>query len=78
MQVMIAAVIGAEGKMGVWLQGHLPRIGFDVVNFDDRKGYAPSVLYNADIIIVSVPVAVTGDVIRKTGSMLLRLHTQRV
>jgi prephenate dehydrogenase len=66
MQVMIAAVIGAEGKMGVWLQDHLPKIGFDVTCFDERKGDDPGVLYNADIVIVSVPVAVTRDVIRKT------------
>ena len=80
MQVMIAAVIGAEGKMGVWLQDHLPRIGVNVVSFDDRKGDDPSVLYNADI-IVSVPVAVTGDVIRKTvkhmrkGSTLVEISS---
>lgn len=81
MQVMIAAVIGAEGKMGVWLQDHLPKIGFDVTCFDKRKGDDPSVLYEVDIIIVSVPVAVTREVIRKTvkhmrkGSILVEISS---
>jgi prephenate dehydrogenase len=63
---MIAAVIGAEGKMGLWLQNHLPKIGYDVIAFDERRGDTPSVLKEADIIIVSVPVSATRDVIRKT------------
>ena len=63
---MLVTLIGAEGKMGLWLQDHLPRIGFDVVTFDDRKGDNPSVLKEADIVIVSVPVSVTANVIRDT------------
>jgi chorismate mutase/prephenate dehydrogenase len=63
---MLVTVIGAEGKMGSWLLDHLPRIGFDVVTFDDRKRDNPNVLKEADIVIVSVPVSVTVDVIRKT------------
>lgn len=64
---MLAAVIGAKGKMGVWLMDHLPRIGFDVVSFDERKGDNPSVLKEADVVIVSVPISATVDVVRKTA-----------
>ncbi len=45
---------------------HLPKIGFDVVTFDSRKGDNPNVLKEADMVIVSVPVSVTPSVIRKT------------
>lgn len=45
---------------------HLPKIGFDVISFDERKGDSNRVLKEADIVIVSVPVSVTGEVIRKT------------
>lgn len=51
--------------MGIWLMDHLPRIGFDVISFDDRKGDTPDILKQADLVIVSVPVPVTMDVIRK-------------
>lgn len=63
---MLAAVIGAEGKMGVWLMNHLPKIGFDVVSFDNRKGDNPTILREADLVIVSVPVSATGMVIKNT------------
>lgn len=76
---MLATVIGAEGQMGIWLMDHLPKIGFDVISFDDRKGDSPDVLKEADIVIVSVPVSSTVEVIRnavrhmKKGSTIVEI-----
>lgn len=75
MQVMLVTVIGAEGKMGGWLLDHLPRIGFDVATFDDRKGDSPCVLKEVDIVIVSVPVSATAKVIRKTIRHMMKGST---
>ena len=61
---MMTVIIGAEGKMGVWLQAHLAKLGHTVVSFDDRKGDSPRVLKQADMVIVSVPVSMTAGVIR--------------
>lgn len=61
---MRIAIIGADGKMGVWLSDHLSKLGHTVVSFDDRKGDSPSVLKEADMVIVSVPVSKTAEVIR--------------
>ena len=78
---MIAAIIGAEGKMGKWLQNHLPKIGFTVVSYDERRGDNPSVLGNTNVVIVSVPVSATNEVIKKTqkhmkqGSTLIEISS---
>jgi prephenate dehydrogenase len=76
---MIATIIGAEGKMGKWLQNHLPSIGFSVISFDERRGDPPSVLAETDVVIVSVPVSATIEVIKRTqkhmqqGSILIEI-----
>ncbi len=63
-QVMMSAIIGADGKMGVWLRDHLAKLGQTVVSYDDRKWDSPRVLKEADMVIVSVPVSKTAAVIR--------------
>ena len=63
---MHVTVIGADGGMGQWLTRHLTSIGHDVSGFDERKGDNPSILANADLVIVSVPVGETATVIRST------------
>lgn len=61
---MRATIIGADGKMGVWLTDHLSKMGHTVVSFDARKGDSPRLLKEADTVIVSVPVSQTAEVIR--------------
>jgi prephenate dehydrogenase len=61
---MKTVIIGAEGKMGVWLTEHLAKLGHTVSSFDYRKGDSPSLLKGADTVIVSVPVSKTAEVIR--------------
>jgi len=61
---MRATIIGADGKMGVWLTNHLSKMGYTVDSYDARKGDSPSLLKEADTVIVSVPVSKTPEVIR--------------
>lgn len=63
---MRATIIGAKGKMGVWLTNHLAKLGHTVVSYDDRKGDSPSVLKEADMVFVSVPVSKTAEMIRSS------------
>ncbi|MFH1180612.1 MAG: prephenate dehydrogenase/arogenate dehydrogenase family protein [Candidatus Bathyarchaeota archaeon] len=63
---MFASIIGADGGMGQWLTTHLKRLGFDVTGFDQRRGDDPSVLGKSDLVVVSVPIGVTAEAIRKT------------
>ena len=78
-QDMMTAIIGAEGSMGVWLRDHLTRLGHTVKSFDDRKGDSPSVLREADMVSVSVPVPMTAEVIRnalrhmRKGTMIVEI-----
>ena len=61
---MLAVIIGKDGGMGKWLTKHLENLGFTVSGFDERKGDNPCVLTRADLVVVSVPVGVTTDVIK--------------
>ena len=61
---MHATVIGADGGMGQWLTGHLSSLGYSVAGFDERRGDDPSILAEADLVVVSVPVGDTAAVIR--------------
>ena len=82
-QDMMTAIIGADGKMGVWLRDHLAKLGHTVVSFDDRKGDSPRVLYEADMVIVSVPVSKTAEVIRnalrhmRKGAMIVEIASMK-
>jgi len=78
-QDMMTAIIGADGKMGVWLRDHLTKLGHTVVSYDDRKWDNLSVLREADTVIVSVPVSKTAEVIRnvlrhmRKGAMIVEI-----
>jgi len=61
---MRATIIGAYGKMGVWLTSHLTKLGHTVDSFDARNGDSPSLLKLADAVIVSVPVSRTAEVVK--------------
>ena len=61
---MSAVIIGIDGGMGKWLKNHLESLGFTVEVFDERRGDDPSIITRADLIVVSVPVGVTADVIK--------------
>lgn len=45
---------------------HLSSIGYTVSGFDERKGDTPSVLGESDLVIVTVPIQVTAETIKKT------------
>jgi len=78
-QDMMTAIIGADGKMGVWLRDHLTKLGHTIVSYDDRKGDNLSVLREVDMVIVSVPVSKTAEVIRnvlrhmRKGAMIVEI-----
>jgi len=61
---MSAVIIGIDGGMGKWLKKHLEHLGFSVEGFDERRGDYPSIITRADLIVVSVPVGVTAEVIK--------------
>jgi prephenate dehydrogenase len=63
---MHATIIGKEGGMGQWMTKHLERLGYTVTGFDERRGDKPSILDEAALVVVSVPVLVTAETIRKT------------
>lgn len=69
---MLAAIIGAEGKMGIWLMDHLTKVGYSVAAFDVRKGDDSRILDEVDIVIISVPVSKTRKVIRDTVKFMRR------
>ena len=52
--------------MGQWLKHHLTGLGHTVSGYDERRDDNPSTLAEADLIIVSVPISVTAEVIRNT------------
>ncbi|MCW4048143.1 MAG: prephenate dehydrogenase/arogenate dehydrogenase family protein [Candidatus Bathyarchaeota archaeon] len=58
-------IIGADGGMGKWLTRHLEGIGYNVKSADLRNEttQGKAVINEADIVIVSVPLKVTGEVI---------------
>ena len=61
---MSAVIIGIDGGMGKWLKKHLENLSFTVEGFDERRGDDPDIITRADLIVVSVPVGVTADVIK--------------
>jgi prephenate dehydrogenase len=61
---MSAVIIGIDGGMGKWLKNHLESLGFTIEGFDERRGDDPSIITRADLVVVSVPVGLTADVIK--------------
>jgi len=62
---MHATIIGIDGGMGQWMNNHLIGLGYTVTGFDERKGDTPSIISKADLVVVSVPIAVTSEIIMK-------------
>jgi prephenate dehydrogenase len=58
-----AVVIGAEGKMGRWLVHHLAGQGYTVHPVDLRRGEEERKLGAADLVVVSVPIRATPEVL---------------
>ncbi|MCW4013875.1 MAG: prephenate dehydrogenase/arogenate dehydrogenase family protein [Candidatus Bathyarchaeota archaeon] len=63
---MHAIIIGIDGGMGQWMKKHLENLGCTVGGFDERRGDNSSTLNQADLVVVSVPIQVTAETIRKT------------
>jgi prephenate dehydrogenase len=62
---MHATIIGIDGGMGQWMNNHLTGLGYTVTGFDERRGDPPSILSKADLVVVSVPIPVTAEIIMK-------------
>ena len=69
---MHAVIIGKEGGMGQWMTKHLESLGYTVTGFDERRGDTPSILGEADLIVLSVPISATAETIRKTVKHMKR------
>lgn len=69
---MLATIIGADGGMGRWLKCHLIELGYAVHGFDTRRDDDPSRLCESDLVVISVPIDVTRDVIRSISDNISR------
>ncbi len=67
---MKAAVIGADGKMGRWLVHHLGRLGHTVHKVDLRTGEGERELETADLLVVSVPIKATPEVLYQASGYM--------
>ncbi len=68
---MKAAVVGAKGGMGGWLVRHLATLSHEVTAVDTRTD--PLVqLHGFDLVVVSVPISTTPDVIRVVAPKMRR------
>jgi len=65
-----AAVIGADGKMGRWLVHHLGRLGHTVHKVDLRTGEGERELETADLLVVSVPIKATPEVLYQASGYM--------
>ncbi len=52
--------------MGKWLMMHLRGLGYKVIPYDARQGDDPSLLGNSELVIVSVPVHLTPEIIKSS------------
>ena len=65
------AIIGGQGQMGQRLAALFTDLGHTVVVADVNTDLRPEVAaQNADVVVVSVPIAATCDVIRKLGPLV--------
>jgi prephenate dehydrogenase len=67
---MRAGVVGASGGMGRWLTRHLSGLGYGVTAIDTRTG-SPD-LDGLDLVIVSVPISSTPEVIQTVAPIMRR------
>jgi prephenate dehydrogenase len=67
---MRAGVVGASGGMGGWLTCHLRGLGHTVTAIDTRTG--PLELDKFDLVVVSVPISSTPEVIRAVAPLMRR------
>jgi prephenate dehydrogenase len=63
-RVMSAVIIGIDGGMGRWLKKHLESIDYKVSGFDIRNYNDLSIIKKANLVIISVPIGVTVEVIK--------------
>ena len=69
---MKAAVIGADGEMGRWLENHLADLGYEMLQVDLIRGNGRRELGKADLAVISVPIPVTPDVINEVSGYMKR------
>lgn len=50
--------------MGKWFSNHLTSQGFEVAGYDERRGDDSGILSKSDIVVISVTIDTTADVIR--------------
>jgi prephenate dehydrogenase len=67
---MRAGVVGASGGMGGWLTRHLRSLGHTVTAIDTRTGLQE--LDEFDLVVVSVPISSTPEVIRTVAPLMRR------
>ncbi len=68
---MRAAVVGAKGGMGGWLLRHLAALGHEVTAIDTRTDPLEQ-LSGFDLVVVSVPISATPDVIHLVAPKMRR------
>jgi prephenate dehydrogenase len=67
----IVGIIGGTGKMGRWFAGLLRQHGSTVHSFGQKTNPpVPRVIQRCEVVVISVPIARTMEVIRKIGPMV--------
>jgi prephenate dehydrogenase len=69
----IVGIVGGTGKMGTWFAGLLRRHGSKVHSFGRKTNPpVPRMIKKCGVVVISVPIAQTIDVIRKIGPMVAK------
>ena len=67
----IVGIVGGTGKMGAWFAGLLRRHGSKVHSFGRKTDPpVPRMIQKCRVVVISVPIAQTMDVIREIGPMV--------
>jgi prephenate dehydrogenase len=67
----IVGIVGGTGKMGTWFAGLLRRHGSTVYSFGRKTNPpVPRMIQRCEVVVISVPIARTMEVIRKIGPMV--------
>ncbi|MFT6834954.1 MAG: chorismate mutase/prephenate dehydrogenase [Francisellaceae bacterium] len=65
------AIVGGNGGMGQMFHRLLsPNTKYQITIFEKEDWYNPSLLKNQDIVLISVPIKVTNDTIRKVSKII--------